>query len=105
MCIRDRGALDAAVAYAKERSQFGKRIADFQAIQFMLADMAMKVEGARLMVYAAAAMGERAVHGQLEPKLGFMASASKCYASDIAMEVTTDAVQVLGCLLYTSRCV
>ncbi len=95
------GALDAAVAYAKERSQFGKRIADFQAIQFMLADMAMKVEGARLMVYAAAAMGERAVHGQLEPKLGFMASASKCYASDIAMEVTTDAVQVLGGYGYT----
>ena len=53
------------------------------------------------MVWRRGGDGERAVHGQLEPKLGFMASASKCYASDIAMEVTTDAVQVLGGYGYT----
>jgi alkylation response protein AidB-like acyl-CoA dehydrogenase len=85
------GALDAAIAYTKERKQFGKRISDFEAVQFMLADMAMKVEAARLMVYTAAARAER---GELA--LGFLASASKCFASGVAMEVTTDAVQLLG---------
>lgn len=90
------GALDAAIAYTKERSQFGKRISDFQAVQFMLADMAMKIEAARLMVYSAAARGERG-----EPDLGFIASASKCFASDVAMEVTTDAVQLFGGYGYT----
>src|SRR3954467_12650405 len=68
------GALDAAIAYVKERKQFGKPIADFQAVQFMLADMAMKLEAARLMVYTAAARGERG-----EPNLQFLASASKCF--------------------------
>jgi alkylation response protein AidB-like acyl-CoA dehydrogenase len=90
------GALDAAIAYTKERSQFGQRISDFQAVQFMLADMAMKIEAARLMVYSAAARGERG-----EPDLGFIASASKCFASDVAMEVTTDAVQLFGGYGYT----
>ena len=90
------GALDAAIAYTKERSQFGQRISDFQAVQFMLADMAMKIEAARLMVYSAAARGERG-----EPDLGFIASASKCFASDVAMEVTTDAVQLFGGFGYT----
>ncbi len=55
------GALDASIAYTKERKQFGKSIADFQSTQFMLADMAMKIEAARLMVYTAAARAER--HG------------------------------------------
>jgi alkylation response protein AidB-like acyl-CoA dehydrogenase len=91
------GALDAAIAYTKERSQFGQRISDFQAVQFMLADMAMKIEAARLMVYSAAARGERG-----EPDLGFIASASKCFASDVAMEVTTNAVQLFGGYGYTA---
>jgi alkylation response protein AidB-like acyl-CoA dehydrogenase len=90
------GALDASIAYTKERSQFGQRISDFQAVQFMLADMAMKIEAARLMVYSAAARGERG-----EPNLGFIASASKCFASDVAMEVTTNAVQLFGGYGYT----
>ena len=90
------GALDAAIAYTKERRQFGQRISDFQAVQFMLADMAMKIEAARLMVYSAAARGERG-----EPNLGFIASASKCFASDVAMEVTTNAVQLFGGYGYT----
>ena len=91
------GALDAAIAYTKERKQFGKSISDFQGVQFMLADMAMKVEAARLMVYAAAARAERG-----EPGLGFISSASKCFASDVAMEVTTDAVQLFGGAGYTT---
>ncbi|HEY7051632.1 MAG TPA: acyl-CoA dehydrogenase [Mycobacterium sp.] len=90
------GALDAAIAYTKERKQFGDRISDFQGVQFMLADMAMKVEAARLMVYSAAARAERG-----EPALGFISSASKCFASDVAMEVTTDAVQLFGGYGYT----
>jgi alkylation response protein AidB-like acyl-CoA dehydrogenase len=91
------GALDASIAYVKERKQFGKPIGDFQAIQFMLADMAMKVEAARLMVYTAASRAER-----LEPNLGFISSASKCFASDVAMEVTTNAVQLFGGYGYTT---
>ncbi len=90
------GAVDAAIAYIKERKQFGKAIGDFQGVQFMLADMAMKVEAARLMVYTAAARAERG-----EPALGFISSASKCFASDVAMEVTTDAVQLFGGAGYT----
>ncbi|MDT5244861.1 MAG: hypothetical protein QOD36_2237 [Mycobacterium sp.] len=90
------GALDAAIAYTKERKQFRQRISEFQGVQFMLADMAMKVEAARLMVYTAAARAERG-----EPELGFLASASKCFASDVAMEVTTDAVQLFGGYGYT----
>jgi alkylation response protein AidB-like acyl-CoA dehydrogenase len=85
------GALDAAVAYLKERRQFGKYLAEFQGLQFMLADMAMGVETARQMVYAAAAKSERN-----DPDLPFFGSAAKCYASDVAMKVTTDAVQLLG---------
>lgn len=85
------GALDYAVGYVKERQQFGKAIAEFQAIQFMLADMAMKVETARQMVYVAAAKSERQ-----DADLSFFGAAAKCFASDVAMEVTTDAVQLLG---------
>ena len=90
------GALDAAIAYTKDRKQFGRPIADNQGVQFMLADMAMKVEAARLMVYSAAARAERG-----EPDLGFISAASKCFASDVAMEVTTDAVQLFGGAGYT----
>jgi alkylation response protein AidB-like acyl-CoA dehydrogenase len=85
------GALDFALDYVKERKQFGKRIADFQGIQFMLADMAMTLEAARHMVYVAAAKSERG-----DADLSFFSAAAKCYASDVAMQITTDAVQLLG---------
>jgi alkylation response protein AidB-like acyl-CoA dehydrogenase len=90
------GALDASVAYVKQRRQFGKAIADFQGIQFMLADMAMRVEASRQLVYAAAARAER-----MEPSLAFTSSAAKVFASDTAMSVTTDAVQLFGGYGYT----
>jgi len=85
------GALDYALAYVKERRQFGTRVADFQGIQFMLADMAMALESARQLVYVAAAKSERD-----DPDLAFFGAAAKCHASDVAMRVTTDAVQLLG---------
>lgn len=84
-------ALDAAIAYAKERSQFGKNIAEFQGIQFMLADMGMHLEAARQLTYVAAAKSERN-----DDDLGFFGAASKCLAGDMAMQVTTDAVQIFG---------
>jgi alkylation response protein AidB-like acyl-CoA dehydrogenase len=90
------GALDEGVAYVKERRQFGKAIAEFQGIQFMVADMAMKVEAARQLVYVAAAKAERGA-----PDMTFTSSAAKCFASDTAMAVTTDAVQLLGGYGYT----
>jgi alkylation response protein AidB-like acyl-CoA dehydrogenase len=90
------GALDYAKGYVKERKQFGKAIADFQGIQFMLADMAMKLEAARQLTYAAAARSERE-----DGDLTFFGAAAKCYASDAAMEITTDAVQLLGGYGYT----
>jgi len=85
------GALDFAAGYIKERKQFGKAIAEFQGIQFMVADMSMKLEAARQLTYAAAARSERG-----DSDLTFFGAASKCYASDVAMEITTDAVQLLG---------
>ncbi|WP_068433865.1 acyl-CoA dehydrogenase family protein [Piscicoccus intestinalis] len=91
------GAVDAATAYVKDRSQFGKAIAEFQGIQFMLADMAMELEAARQLVYVAAAKSERA-----DKDLSFFGAAAKCYASDMAMKVTTDAVQLLGGYGYVS---
>ncbi|CAM3928157.1 acyl-CoA dehydrogenase [Tsukamurella ocularis] len=90
------GALDVAIEYIKDRKQFGKSISEFQGVQFMVADMAMRLEAARLMVYTAAARAERG-----EKNLGFISSASKCFASDVAMDVTTDAVQLLGGAGYT----
>ena len=90
------GALDAAIAYTKDRKQFGKAISQFQGVEFMIADMAMKTEAARLMVYNAAARAERG-----EGNLGFISAASKCFASDVAMEVTTNAVQLFGGAGYT----
>ena len=90
------GALDAAVAYVKERKQFGKAVAEFQGVQFMLADMAMKTEAARQLVYVANASAERG-----DKDLTFLSSASKTFASDTAMEVTTDAVQLFGGYGYT----
>jgi alkylation response protein AidB-like acyl-CoA dehydrogenase len=90
------GALDYALGYTKERKQFGRAVADFQGVQFMLADMAMHLEAARQLTYAAAARSERAMSGEQVPDLTFFSSACKCLASDVAMSVTTDAVQLLG---------
>lgn len=89
------GALDEALNYAKERIQFGKPIAKQQAVQFMLADMAAKVEAARLLTYQAAWAED---NGQQYGKYSAMA---KLMAGDIAMEVTTDAVQIFGGYGYT----
>jgi alkylation response protein AidB-like acyl-CoA dehydrogenase len=96
------GALDYATGYVKERRQFGQAIADFQGVQFMLADMAMKLEGARQLTYHAAALSERAMLGEKVSGLTFASAAAKCLASDTAMAVTTDAVQLLGGYGYTS---
>ncbi|WP_433828503.1 acyl-CoA dehydrogenase family protein [Actinoplanes sp. CA-015351] len=90
------GALDFALGYAKERKQFGKPIADFQGLQFMLADMGMKLEAARQLTYAAAGKSERG-----DADLTYFGAAAKCFASDAAMEITTDAVQILGGYGYT----
>jgi alkylation response protein AidB-like acyl-CoA dehydrogenase len=83
-------AFEVARDYARERQQFGKPIATFQGIQFMLADMAMKIEASRLLVYEAA---YKLDEGQ---NAGMYASMAKCFATDTAMEVTTNAVQILG---------
>jgi len=91
------GALDVATKYAHERKQFNKPIFDFQAVQFMLADMAMSIEAARLLTYAAAVRSERN-----DGDLKFYSASSKCFASDVAMKVTTDAVQILGGYGYVS---
>lgn len=91
------GAFDVATKYAHEREQFGKPIFDFQAVQFMLADMAMKIAAARQLTYAAAVKSENG-----EKDLKFFSAASKCFASDIAMQVTQDAIQVLGGYGYVS---
>jgi alkylation response protein AidB-like acyl-CoA dehydrogenase len=85
------GALDLAVAYAKQRVQFNRPIAEYQGIQFMLADMATKVEAARLLVYNVAEMIDRG-----EPNFSQYSAMAKLFASDAAMDVTNDAVQVLG---------
>ena len=85
------GAFDVATKYSHERYQFGNPIFDFQAVQFMLADMAMNIEAARLLTYSAAIKSENG-----ERDLRFFSAASKCFASDMAMRVTQDAIQVLG---------
>ncbi|WP_016910662.1 MULTISPECIES: acyl-CoA dehydrogenase family protein [Streptomyces] len=97
------GALDYAKGYVQERKQFGKPIGDFQGVQFMLADMAMKVEAARQLTYSAAARSERVSLGSTADKedLTFHGAAAKAFASDAAMEITTDAVQLLGGYGYT----
>jgi alkylation response protein AidB-like acyl-CoA dehydrogenase len=96
------GALDYAAGYVKQRRQFGQPVAEFQGVQFMLADMAMKIEAARQLTYAAAAESERAMGGARADRLTFLSSACKCFASDAAMDVTTDAVQLLGGYGYVS---
>ena len=91
------GAFDIAKKYSHERKQFGKEIFDFQGIQFMLADMAIAIESARQLTYAAAAKSERG-----DADLKFFSAACKTLASDVAMKVTTDAVQILGGYGYVS---
>ncbi|GAA3692663.1 acyl-CoA dehydrogenase [Microlunatus aurantiacus] len=90
------GALDYALGYVQQRQQFGKALAEFQGLQFMLADMGMKLEAARQLTYAAAAKSERG-----DADLTYFGAAAKCFASDVAMEITTDAVQLLGGYGYT----
>ena len=91
------GALDYALGYVKERKQFGKPIADFQGIQFMLADMGDEARGRA----PAHLRRRRASPSAATPDLTFFGAAAKCFASDVAMEVTTDAVQLLGGYGYT----
>ena len=91
------GALDYALGYMQEREQFGHPIADFQGLQFMVADMGMKIEAARQLTYAAAGRSERG-----DKDLTFFGAAAKAFASDTAMQVTTDAVQLLGGYGFTS---
>ena len=90
------GALDVATRYATERSQFGTHIADFQGIQFMLADMATRLEAARALVYRACSLLDEDA-----PDVAAASSMAKLFASDAAMQITTDAVQVLGGAGYT----
>ena len=85
-----RAALEAATQYATERVQFGKPIAGHQAIQFMLADMAMKVNAGRLLCWQAAWLKDTGQRNTMESAM------AKCFTGDMAMEVTTNAVQVLG---------
>ena len=90
------GALDYAIGYLKERHQFGRSLADFQGLQFMVADAAMQVTAARELTYVAAGKSDRD-----DPDLTYFGAAAKCFASDVAMKVTTDAVQLLGGYGYT----
>ena len=90
-------ALDIAVKYSKERRQFGQPIASFQMVQAMIADMAMKVETARLLVYKACWLRDQGMEFSKE------AAMSKCYAGDVAMQVTTDAVQIMGGYGYSKE--
>ncbi|HCA87014.1 MAG TPA: acyl-CoA dehydrogenase [Streptomyces sp.] len=90
------GALDHALGYVQERRQFNRPVADFQGVQFMLAEMGMRVEAARQLTYAAAGRADRG-----DAELTYFGAAAKCFASDTAMQVTTDAVQLLGGYGYT----
>ena len=87
------GAIDYAAGYMKERKAFGKPIADLQGLRFMLADMAMRTEAARTLVYRACSLVDS---GDPEGELTKIGAMAKCFASDTAMSVTTDAVQLLG---------
>ncbi len=92
------GAIDAALGYVKQREQFGRPIGDFQGVRFMLADMAMRNEAARSLVYRAHEVIDAGdPYGEL-PMMGAMA---KCVAADTAMAVTVDAVQLFGGYGYT----
>ncbi len=95
------GALDYVVEYAKQRFQFGKPIAGFQAIQFMLADMAILIESARSLIYRTAYVMD--TDGESFKNIETLVCMSKCYAADVGMKVTTDAVQIMGGYGYTKE--
>jgi alkylation response protein AidB-like acyl-CoA dehydrogenase len=90
------GSVDAAIRYTQQRQQFGQAVSQFQGVQFMLADMAMRTEAARQLVYSAASKADRA-----DADLTFASAAAKCFASDAAMAVSVDAVQLFGGAGYT----
>jgi alkylation response protein AidB-like acyl-CoA dehydrogenase len=92
-------AMDESINYAKDRRQFGKRIGDFQAIQFKLADMAMKVEAARTLLYTSTQEIDAGDTGRLT----LLSSMVKCYVTDVAMEVALEAVQVHGSYGYSTE--
>ncbi|MGC9963303.1 MAG: acyl-CoA dehydrogenase family protein [Acidimicrobiales bacterium] len=92
------GALDYSAGYLKRRQQFGRPLADLQGLQFMIADMAMRVEAARGLVYRACAAVDA---GDPDGELSSLGAMAKCFASDVAMQVATDAVQLLGGYGYT----
>jgi alkylation response protein AidB-like acyl-CoA dehydrogenase len=87
------GAIDHAVAYIQQRRAFGQAVGDFQGVRWMIADMVTQTEAARQLVYRTAAMVDAGVTGKA---LAPMAAMSKCFASDVAMKVATDAVQLFG---------
>ena len=91
------GALEDVIAYVQERKQFGKPLAEFQAVQMKLADMQMKVEAARLLIWRAAANAERGLPSVLDSSVG------KCFANSIAREVTGDALQLMGAYGYSKE--
>jgi alkylation response protein AidB-like acyl-CoA dehydrogenase len=91
-------AIDYASGYMKQRKAFGRTISEFQGLQFMLADMAMKTEAARTLVYRACALIDE---GDPRGELSTIGAMAKCFASDVAMEVATDGVQLLGGYGYT----
>lgn len=95
------GALDVCLEYVHEREQFGKPISSFQGIQFMLADMGIQIEAARGLVYRSASLADNLKKEGKNKELIRLASAAKVFASDVAMKVTTDAVQILGGYGYT----
>jgi alkylation response protein AidB-like acyl-CoA dehydrogenase len=94
------GALDQAVSYMRERRTFGKALAEYQGLQWMVADAAMRIEAARGLVYRACALVD---DGDPQGELSMLGAMAKCFASDVAMQVTTDAVQLLGGYGYTTE--
>jgi alkylation response protein AidB-like acyl-CoA dehydrogenase len=94
------GAIDYAVQYMGQRRAFGQPIAEFQGLRFMLADMAMRTEAARTLVYRACSVIDA---GDPDGELTMLGAMAKCFASDTAMAVTTDAVQLLGGYGYTTE--
>ena len=91
------GALEDVLQYVQERRQFGKALVDFQAVQMKLAEMQMKVEAARLLVWRAASNAEEGLPSVLD------SSVAKCFANSIAREVTGDAVQLMGAYGYSKE--
>jgi alkylation response protein AidB-like acyl-CoA dehydrogenase len=92
-------ALDESISYANTRKQFGRRIGDFQAIQFKIADMAMKIEAARALLYNAAQEIDLGDHSRLT----LLASMTKCFVTDVAMDVALEAVQIHGAYGYSKE--